>query len=216
MNKFILVFGIILYIIFYVSCSPENDNEEELIVICQTEIYYKQTAQIQTNMICTYKSENEKIASVNQNGTITAHNIGETNIIVSSEKQNKIIHIKILYQYNYIIPSVLDFSKWIDYVREHEQYELLYEYIEDENIYHLYYRSNFNNKEISINYTFHHGKIYKIRVSPGGDNALDNLFERYDEVRINNTCYLFYGNDGHRAVYPFHELYIDYFSCTKN
>ena len=111
---FFIKFWILACIVSFSSCSSESETEEDfsvkLEVLCSKKVFYKQTETIRVNLECTFESENTEIASVDKDGVISGNNIGKTNIIVKSGKQKQVIPIDVVYQYNYVIPDILDFS----------------------------------------------------------------------------------------------------------
>jgi hypothetical protein len=109
-----LIFNLIALFVLsttLVSCGKDDDGEDNFTVDKQSiTLVHDGTETIIATKTATWTSDNEFVASVDNNGVVTGNHIGEATITAISSGQSKTVKVTVKPKYNTITEPIMDFD----------------------------------------------------------------------------------------------------------
>lgn len=172
------------------SCSSGEDGTESgqewpafTLDKTEVEIYAHETAGVIPSEAFTAWSENEKVATVDVDGTIHGISEGETDIVFkanASEKETR-CQAKVSWRYHYYEEPLLAWDSSQEEIRANETHTLISENTEGERM--LIYDYGNQSMPMRVSYMFNrYGGLNMIKLTPKEDNDFfDEIKQQLDE-----------------------------------
>lgn len=193
MKNLSFLFLAVLPILAFTACGDDKEEEESFEVTpASVSMHYEDTKQLSALGATSWMSEDEFVATVDDNGLVTGGHVGTTKIIASNGKQKASSMIEITPQYILYDAPVLKFGASVSSIKSQEKHELAGE---SEDV--LSYNYNFGDHVCLMMYAFENGKLNTV-------NAVLNisdfsfvgysLLERYLPTGVENDMFIFLNN----------------------
>lgn len=145
----------------FVSCSSDDDHDSVDVSITPSSIsmYYDGSKQLNGANIDKWTSEDEFVASVDDNGLVKGGHVGETRIVGQSGKHKSYCDVTINAQYNLYDDPILDWGSSMSQIKSKERHSL-----ENSSNDMLLYDYSKSSTTCIVNYGFENGKLKSILV----------------------------------------------------
>lgn len=194
MKKVLFLLPILVFLFLY-GCSSDDDNTKLSLNKSTVTLNYKTTEQLEATGKVEWTSENDFVASVNENGVVEGKHVGKTFIIASNGTEEVKCAVEVTPKYNIYREPILDFGITKEELKGRENRELLSETSTT-----IKYRGNSGSAASEIAYAFKNGKMNgagALVKSSYSSIVMDFLIERYQAAfQEDGVFYFIDGNTG--------------------
>ena len=183
------VMSMTMFGLFVTSCS-KDDVEEPHVILTTTDIVmnYKQTKKLTAVNASSWRTENDFVAEVDENGLVTGGHVGTTRIIASNGSSSATCNVTILPKYNLYDTPILDWGDSMSEIRNKETHE--YE-SKTSNSTSLVYNYTYDTENpCLVVYYWKNGEMYWVTLFLKWTyfpNAVDYLLERYQAMSLDRV-----------------------------
>jgi hypothetical protein len=182
---------LVIVSIGFVSCGNDDEEGSKPLVVSPSSISmkYDESQQLSASGATSWRSENEFVATVDQNGLVKGNHVGNTDIIVSNGNTSGKCSVTIAPKYNYFDMPILNWGTSETSIRNAETHgtpeksgdNLLYKY---------------DNRSIPavVMYSFKNGVLNNVLQITGSSyyaNAGYFLIERFQPIGESQGMYIF-------------------------
>jgi len=180
---FVAMFGL-----FTTSCSKDDDVAEPSVNLSTTNIvmYHEQTKKITAENATRWSTENDFVATVDENGLVTGGHVGTTKIIASNRSSSATCNVTIQPRYNLYDSPILDWGASMSEIRNKETHENM-SMSSTTSLAYFYNKSTDN--PVVVLYSFENGKLDYASVILKWNtfaSAVNHLVERYQVVAVDH------------------------------
>lgn len=170
------------------SCSKDDDVPEPNVVLSTTNIvmYYEQTKKLTAENATSWRTENDFVATVDENGLVTGGHVGTTRIIASNRSSSATCNVTIQPRYNLYDSPILDWGASMSEIRNKETHENM-SMSSTTSLAYFYNKSTDN--PVVVLYSFENGKLDYASVILKWNtfaSAVNHLVERYQVVAVDH------------------------------
>lgn len=196
MRKVLFLLPVLVFLFLY-GCSSDDENTKLSLNKSTVTLNYKTTEQLEASGKVEWTSENDFVASVNENGVIEGKHVGKTFIVASNGTEEVKCVVEVTPKYNIYREPILDFGITKEELKRKENRELL-----SETSTAIKYRGNSGSAASEIAYAFKNDKMNgagALLKSSYSSVIMDFLVERYQAAFQENG--VFYFIDGTTSNY---------------
>lgn len=196
MRKVLFLLPVLAFLFLY-GCSSDDDNAKLSLNKSTVTLNYKTTEQLKASGKVEWTSENDFVASVNENGVIEGKHVGKTFIVASNGTEEVKCAVEVAPKYNTYSEPILDFGITKAELKGRENRELLSETSTT-----IKYRGNSGSAASEIACAFKDGKMNgagALVKSSYSSVIMDFLIERYQAAFQKED--VFYFIDGNSSNY---------------
>lgn len=196
MRKVLFLLPVLVFLFLY-GCSSDDENTKLSLNKSAVTLNYKTTEQLEASGKVEWTSENDFVASVNENGVIEGKHVGKTFIVASNGTEEVKCAVEVTPKYNIYREPILDFGITKEELKGRENRELL-----SETSTAIKYRGNSGSAASEIAYAFKNDKMNgagALLKSSYSSVIMDFLVERYQAAFQEDG--VFYFIDGTTSNY---------------
>ena len=196
MRKVLFLLPVLVFLFLY-GCSSDDENTKLSLNKSAVTLNYKTTEQLEASGKVEWTSENDFVASVNENGVIEGKHVGKTFIVASNGTEEVKCAVEVTPKYNIYREPILDFGITKEELKGRENRELL-----SETSTAIKYRGNSGSAASEIAYAFKNDKMNgagALLKSSYSSVIMDFLIERYQAAFQEDG--VFYFIDGTTSNY---------------
>ena len=201
MKKIMLLLALMPLVLF-TACSSDTEEKSAAIDKKELKLFHEGTHSLKVarnTKTPTFKSENSMIASVDKDGLITGHCVGETNILVDTGNGVLKCKVEVLPQINFIPSPYLGFGDTYEHVKSIVTKETsdIIKTVEGDD--YIGIAKNIDNAQFVYGYIFKDRKLVMsmillnvIKYNKSVDSLVKYITERYYIIsQTNSTTYSF-------------------------
>ena len=172
------------------SCSKDDDVAEPSVNLSTTNIvmYHEQTKKITAENATRWSTENDFVATVDENGLVTGGHVGTTKIIASNRSSSATCNVTIQPRYNLYDSPILDWGASISEIRNKETHEYVPTSSSSSSLVYNYTHDTEN--PCLVIYSFKNGELFWITLFLKWtyfSYATDYLLERYQPMYVDRV-----------------------------